>query len=309
MKFRIGSTNNGEFFNGLIDDVAIWRTPALAGNQISALFTGTSPLTLPPANTGLVAHWVADDLNATLDDGDVLTAGPTALARERAPTGLPQLQKSEIAGHWVVRFTPGDGNDQLRVLAASNPLANQTDFRSPLSFADEAGIGGGTNWSDNTGIIDGTQAGAASDWGLAINSTGQVAAGLGNPDRTLYSSSLLNLADGQPHVAIYTRSGATMSLTVDGLPLINRTDGATTARGNFDMVFGSLATNANYFDGDLAEVRVYNTSLGVTAVDALGDQLMETYESSPRCCRSRRRGNAAGRPSRDRPDRRHADME
>ncbi|RIK73924.1 MAG: hypothetical protein DCC68_24060, partial [Planctomycetota bacterium] len=279
VNFRIGKTNpTTDDFRGDLDDVAIWNT-ALAPNQIVALATGTSPMSLPPSSQGLIAHWVADDLNSLLDDGDLPSAWNDNIGnRPASPTGFPTLEKNEINGHSVIRFTPSDGADQLRVLAANNPMANASTYTVAVIFrADEPGTGAAANWYNNTGIVDGEQAGVANDWGLALASTGQVAAGIGNPDRTVYSQASRNAGDGDAHVAIVTRDGATLSVAIDGLAPVVRTDASAGLRGAFDMVFGSLATNVNYFAGDIAEVRVYNTALDAATADSLADTLMQTY--------------------------------
>jgi hypothetical protein len=279
--FRIGKTNPGtglDDFRGDLDDIAIWNT-ALAPNQITALATGTSPMSLPPSSQGLIAHWVADDLNGLLDDGDLPSAWNDNIgSRPAAPTGFPTLEKNEINGHSVIRFTPGDGLDQLRVDAANNPMANASTYSVAVVFrADEPGIGAAANWYNNTGIVDGEQAGVANDWGIALASTGQIGAGIGNPDRTAYSTASRNANDGEAHVAIVTRNGATLSVSIDGLAPVTISDAPGTLRGAFDMVFGSLATNQNHFTGDIAEVRVYNTTLGAGEVGTLSSTLMQTY--------------------------------
>ncbi|MEX2187743.1 MAG: Ig-like domain-containing protein [Pirellulales bacterium] len=278
--FRIGRTNASpaEDFNGLLDDIAIWDN-SLAPNQIAALATGASPLNLPVSSQGLVAHWVADDLNALLDDGDLPSAWSDNVGgRPAEPTGFPTLEKNELNGHSVIRFTPSDGDDQLRVLAVNSPLANAANYTVAVVFrADEPGTGGATDWFANTGIVDASQPGVNNDWGLALNGAGQVAAGVGNPDRTVYSSSLFNAGDGQPHVAVMTRDGSSLSIAIDGLSPITRTDTGGALRGAFDMAFGSLATNANYFAGDIAEVRVYNTALAPGDAGSVAQSLIQTY--------------------------------
>ena len=285
--FRIGIANStssaGDYFKGTMDDVAIWNV-ALAPNQIGALAGGTRPDSLPEAGTGLLAHWRADDLNATLDSGDPLAAwGDTIGGVNAAPSGRPLLQKNVVNGHSTVRFDPTDGDsDQLRVDAATSPMAGRTTFTVAVVFrADEPGVGGATNWFDNTGIVDADQAGVVNDWGVSLDSVGRVGAGVGNPDRSLYSSGQVNLADGLPHLAIVSRSGSTLSLSIDGLPPVTRGDAPVTTRGTLDMVFGSLATNSNYFSGDLAEVQVYSTALSTAQRDALAEQLLQTYGITP----------------------------
>ena len=79
--------------------------------------------------------------------------------------------------------------------------------------------------TDPSGLVDGEQPGVANDWGLSINSSGQVGAGLGNPDRTQYSPDFLDTANGEAHLAIYSRSGGSVSLAVDGLSPLVLNDG------------------------------------------------------------------------------------
>src|SRR5205085_2336609 len=53
--------------------------------------------------------------------------------------------------------------------------------------------------------------------------------------------------------------------------------GATDARGAFRVLFGGIQTNANYFNGDIAQIQMYNTVLNPYQVNALGGSLSSAY--------------------------------
>ncbi len=277
--FRIGSSCVGcadQQFAGLLDDVVIYNV-GLDANQVASLYNGTSPLELRDA--GLIAQWAADDLTTALNDGDaVATWTENVLGAPATANGTVRLETGELNGHAVVRFNPSDGNDQLRITAADNPLSGVVDYSVAIVFrAASAGVGDDTGWEDNTGLIDASQLGTTNDWGLGLTREGQVGGGIGGPDVTAYSPSGANFANGQPHVAVFTRSGGTTSLYVDDFSPISRSDAGTSLRGAFDVTIGSLQTNENYFNGDIAEIQLYNKSLAGDEAVALAGQLVTKY--------------------------------
>lgn len=279
--FAIGRTcticGGGEFFDGSLDDVAIWDT-ALESNQIIALANGSSPLDIPEPGDTLVSQWVADDLVGSFTDGQTVSAWQDSVGSILAnATGNPILNTNAINGHATVTFDPSDGNDQLRINAADNPISNANDFSISVVFQANQPGPAGANWYNGAGIVDAEQPGAANDYGISLNGASGVHAGLGNPDLTL-SSTLEGLADGLPHVIVYARQGGTVKLSVDGQSIDTTTGGSTAARGNFDLVFGSIQTNINYLDGSIAEVRIYNESLSNDAMNTVSDELIETYD-------------------------------
>jgi hypothetical protein len=204
----------------------------------------------------LIGHWLADDLNARLEDGAAISRWVDSTAAIPAVAqGEPQLVKDRWLGHSVVRFDPTDGADQLRVAADVSPMSGAEDFTIAVVFGTQtAGQGGESQWWDNTGIVDADNRLDTGDWGLALNSQGQVAAGLGRSARTVYSSET-GLNDGQFHVVTYTRRGPTLNIYVDEGSSERMRNGDTFPRDVSDMTFGSLQTDSNYFTGDIAEIR------------------------------------------------------
>ena len=190
--FRIGSTNFGEFFDGRIDDVAIW-TQGLEPNQVRAMTAGTSPAALPAPDT-LRAQWVADDY--TGGNWTDRVASLPAIVDDGAPTAVG----GQLNGHAVVRFNPGDGNDAFRVDAGNNPLAGAGDFTlATVIRTSTAGAGTPTaGWWTNTGIVDMEMPGWTRDWGLVINNQSSIGAGLGgySPNQITLPSAQTGLNDG-----------------------------------------------------------------------------------------------------------------
>lgn len=225
---------------------------------------------LPPA---MVGQWRASSLtglanNATVSAWTDLVGGATAYA-----SGSPKYISSGMNGKPVVRFTPSDGNDRLRVAAGSNPLAGETDFTVVVVFNASAGIGSNSQWYANAGIVDAEVSGNSNDWGMAISSSGRVGAGIGTPDTTVYSTSnLLNA----PHVVVFTRSGSNFTLYADGGNGVSAT-GSATARGLTDVVFGSIQTNVNHFTGDIAEIRMYDGAMNSSVAYSITSTLAANY--------------------------------
>ena len=228
----------------------------------------------------IVGHWTADDLNAELNSGDAIPAWIDSVVNiEATAEGQPRLIKGTFNGHSVVRFDPTDGvDDTLRIPSAISPLGGADDFTIAVVFASSSEALRGdssTDWFLTTGIVDASLAGLFNDWGLAINGEGQVVAGLGRP-KISQPSTQKGWNDGGAHVAVYTRHGGTITLYVDG-QMDSRTDGGTAARDARLITFGGLSTGAGFFEGDIAEVRLYNSELTTTEVLDLTEELQKHY--------------------------------
>jgi hypothetical protein len=106
----------------------------------------------------------------------------------------------------------------------------------------------GPAWYDHLGLVDANEDGASGDWGVSLTGDGRVAAGVGDPAGTLFSTTT-GLGDGRPHVAIVTRSGGTLWLTTDN-STVTLGGVSTSPRTALDMAFGRLLDNRHHFRGD-----------------------------------------------------------
>ena len=103
-----------------------------------------------------------------------------------AAFGEPTLAQQALETRSVVRFDRFDldGVDSFSVAAADNPLAAADDFTLAVVFATSSSPlnGPASAWFLNTGLVDASDFfGTTADWGLVLNASGQVGAGLGQP--------------------------------------------------------------------------------------------------------------------------------
>jgi hypothetical protein len=240
----------------------------------------------------LVGNWLAQDLNG-LADGAVVTSWTDSVTSiPGIVEGQPKLIKHALGGRSVVRFDASDGADVIRVAARQSPLRSAGDFTVAVVFVTASKDLQGTNgnWYENTGLVDSSNLGFAQDWGISLNQAGQIAAGLGagfgQPSRTVYSS-LSGLNDGQPHVAIVSRTGGTISIYVDGNATGSRPDGSAAPRANdVDLVIGAIQSGVAPFTGDIAELRIYNGAVTAAEAANLHATIRAFYNNTPPTARN-----------------------
>ena len=192
------------------------------------------------------------------------------------PARRPRFVANALNGRPAVRFDAAVSSN----LAFARPIS--ADFTIVVVFGSAQGVGRGTAWYGGAGLVDGEVAGVRSDFGVALNRHGQVLGGTGGPDT--FVSSGLGFDDGRAHVATFTRSAATgtISLHVDGR-LFQRSAGGTQALAAPPrLTIGSLQTNTGYFTGDIGEVRVYDVTLGDDTRAAVEAELASAYNVAPR---------------------------
>ena len=206
-------------------------------------------------------------------------------SREAVAEGQPHLFKNAAGGRSVVRFNPVDGIDSFQVGSAANPLSGADDFSAVVAFRTDSSAlqGGQAEWYKNSGLVDTNVSGIARDWGLSINASGQLAAGMGEglfqPVETVYSS-VDQLNDGQIHVSVLTRSSGELTLYVDGVPVGATSSADEGARAALDLVLGRSANQGPGFDGDLAQVELYTGQLSATEVETLSNEILAYYSNA-----------------------------
>ena len=285
--FAIGAVTSGGFqpFTGDIAEVRIHDTalsPVEAVDLAQSL-DATYGIT-PPGTVTPIAHWSANDLAGTTGAAVGTWTDQVGGVNAAAGTGTPTLvaASAEMNGNNAVKFDGAD--DQLRVAAAASPMAGARAFTIATVFRTEVAGAGGVNWWDNSGIVDMELPGHVPDWGLVIRETGQIGAGIGNVPSgspTLYSA-LANLHDGRPHVAVYRRNPASgvIQLTVDG-NTVSLGDRQPYAMSAADFVFGSIQTNIGYFNGEIADVRIWDREISASETSELTSELLAAYAPAP----------------------------
>lgn len=183
------------------------------------------------------------------------SSGHNHLAEQTVQANQPRMLANVFNGKPALRF---DAGSQTQL---SFPRPVQNDFTIMVVFRSTQGIGHTGVWYRGAGLVDGDVAGVANDFGLSLNSLGQVDGGTGNPDT--FVSSGMGFNDGRLHVATFIRNGTTGSiqLYVDGRSFGSATGGTQPLANSPRLTIGSLQTNGGYFTGDIAEVRVYGAAL------------------------------------------------
>ena len=234
----------------------------------------------------LVAQWRAEDLSEILSDQAEVTEWVDSVASIQAVAeGQPRLIESALGGRSVIRLDTSDGIDGFKVTALKNPLSGANDFSVAVAFqtASTDLQGGQADWYKNSGLVDANSLGLTKDWGVSINAAGQLSAGMGSgflrPIENVYSDTV-GLNDGQFHVAVMTRSLGQVTLYVDGVPVSATSDADAGARAPLELVLGRSANGNPGFDGDLAEVHLYDGQLDPSKVASLSTELRDYYNNS-----------------------------
>ena len=132
--FRIGSTNNAEYFNGTIDDVALYNN-ALTAAEVASLAAGSSPFAGPsitsftatPASAfegaAVALSWNVSTANVTGTFSYEIKLGAATLASGTATSGTYDTVVPELAGTaqtvtWTLRAIETGGNNVTNTASA-----------------------------------------------------------------------------------------------------------------------------------------------------------------------------------------------
>lgn len=232
----------------------------------------------------LVAQWTGDSLNDLSDGDSVLSWSDSIGGVEALRRGDPKLAKQLYGGRSAVRFDARDGDDEFRIKILENPINRADDFSVVVVFAtDSQDLSGNTDeWFRASGLVDANSLGFSNGWGVSINSSGRVGAGLeagfGQPVKSLYSD-VSDLNDGLLHSVAFTRTGGTLSLYVDDLPPVTTNDGSTATRTDTEISIGDVLGAGPGFVGDIAEVRLYDGALTTAEWDSVRGELDQFFDN------------------------------
>jgi len=221
------------------------------------------------ANPSALAVWLKADAITGVANGAAVSAwvdltGNGYNALQALSSKQPTYVTGAINGLPTLRFNAANSS----YLWLYRPV--QDDFTVILVYKSSVGISTGVNFWEGAGLVNGEQAGAVDDFGLALNANGRILAGTGNPDRTAVSGT--GFANGQPHVVTFkrTRSSGAITLYVDGTLVATQSGGTQSLTSPNFLVLGGQGVLNNFLTGDIAEVQIYNSPLSDS--DRLGQE-------------------------------------
>ena len=251
---------------------------ALAVGQNNSLAIKGTPIL--SSNLQPISRWVADTLSGV--DGSAIgnwvdvVAGKTAT--QTMASRQPRLYANALNGHKIVRFASG-GSQYLTVASTNSAMSAAGSFSLVMVFKTSSPGNPSSLFYQNTGLLGCEQPNVVADWALCLNGS-QLGAGLGagssgcGSDLSLYGG---NVTDGKPHIAIYQRSGDTVNLLVDGVIVAGQSGLCSSPRGNYSFQIGAMTSSALFFNGDIAEIQLFDCALTSDQLSNIAQILADTY--------------------------------
>lgn len=184
------------------------------------------------------------------------------------PAGLPS-----------VRF-PVSSNAFLSIDPAVDPTDGLTNFSVAVVFkADAPSSNTSPNWWDMAGLLDNEEVGTPPDWGLEIDSNGQVVFGTGSANGQVTATGYDTVGSGlHVVVASYDSVNGIAKIQVDDQPPVIQTNliGLPRIAGTRPLNIGANQWGT-YFAGEIAECRIYDGALNPSQAVNLIAQLKTNY--------------------------------
>jgi hypothetical protein len=177
-----------------------------------------------------------------------------------------------------VRFSSGS-SQSLTVPAANSTISGAGNFTVVVVLRTSTPGNPSSFYYDNTGLLGADVPGVTEDWSFVINGS-QLGAGLGagtngcSSDFSLYGG---NVTDGNAHIAIYERNADNVTLYEDGTIVASQSGLCTDARIDCPFYLGVMPGTSYYYNGDIAEIRIYNRALAPFEITSLDENLSATY--------------------------------
>ncbi len=207
--------------------------------------------------------------------GASVVPGNTYYYRVRVPNICGGFNYSAVQTYTV----PMSEQQQWRMLnfsgsqsvTATRPV--QDAFTIEFWFkTSNAGVTGATNWTQGTGLIDATTGANRADFGVSM-SDGKIFAGTRDVAGATFNitSTNNNLNDNKWHHVAFRRSTTNvLSLLIDGKSADDTNPdpvmGADVLNASALVTIGGKSNNTNRFNGQIDEVRFWNTGLSNNAI-------------------------------------------
>ncbi|MDB6063800.1 MAG: glycoside hydrolase family 2 [Pedosphaera sp.] len=228
-----------------------------ANSSVIAVTSSAAPIPVPP----VLRTWFKADAISGLTNGAPVTTWLDATtngfnATQGTANLSPTFVTGAINGRPVVRFN----STNQTYLAFSRPVKG--DFTILCVYRSSQGIGTGTQFYQGAGLVNGEVGGVTDDFGVSLNASGRLLAGTGRPDVTVASTGT-SFNNGLPHIMTFKRTQSTgeLKLYADGVLQGTATGGLQSLTAPSQLVLGAQQTLNNYLNGDIAEVKIYNSAL------------------------------------------------
>ncbi|PWU10693.1 MAG: hypothetical protein C5B50_24920 [Verrucomicrobia bacterium] len=244
---------------------------------VEALRASSLPAQIPSINDGdPLSNWYGDTNATTLFSYIGASNSPTYHASATL-NGKPAA--SFHYGPMLLNTNTG----------AVSPLAGFTNFSVAMVFKSSApGLGNpGVPWYNGVGVLDGDEAGAHPDFGMALDGSGNFIFGVGNPDASLTQTN--NLLSPLFHAIVCAWDGLNqqMRLYIDDKPGTTLSGGTVPVgpRDDANIMLGGTASPPGtrtdptqiYILGEFAEVRFYSGALSGAEATNVINSLQSSY--------------------------------
>lgn len=247
------------------------------------------------ARGALVGQWTGDNYTSgatTWADSSGAGSTGTVLTGITPPTATANV----FNGHKAVNFPGGDGANAPGWFSVTDTATNALGATSltwvgVIKTTAANTSNGGAFWQ-KAGLIGKEEGGDTTDWGFGVGGT-TADVGTGGGDTTITSTG--SVTDGATHVLVGTWDGTnataqtgTMTLYVDGVQVAQTLAAPVGARnanasGGFGLGVSTILNNGDthVFNGQVAELRLYNDAQSAANVALLSTQLRTTYVGVP----------------------------
>lgn len=137
--------------------------------------------------------------------------------------------------------------------------------------------GGGSQWYQGAGLIDGEIGGVTQDWGITLMGD-KVALGIGDPDLTTFSTT--SVTDGQWHfvAATWSSTAGVAKLYIDGALEGTITGTGHAPRLTDNSFFVGYDANGSYYVGLMDQIRFYNRSFSQSDIQNVQNGVAVSYQ-------------------------------
>ena len=226
------------------------------------------------------ARWMADTLSGS--DGTAISSWTDVIQSKPANQGTaanrPRLYSNVINGHKTVRFL-ASASQRLTVSATDSPISAMGSFSIAMVLKTSTPGNASSSFYLNTGLLGAEQPNVVPDWALCLNGN-QLGLGLGaggngcGPDIGVYGG---NVTDGMPHIALCVRSGDSAALYIDGVVVASQSGLCPAARGDYAFQIGAMTASSYFFNGDIAEIQLFDRALNAKEICGINEALSQTY--------------------------------